>query len=237
MQISEDLVQYVIREVMKRLRADTQTTKPKAGLPLLHLVGKFSDLSTPALTRLQKNYKLYEHLNWEEVLPPEASVLITKLNIQALVRVAEGDEGCTVEGRALLAALLNGQPVAALAEGVCWRGYMKTAPAELVNRYRHCEKILMGYGLKLVDEMEAGQVLLGSSCGKATSNSLGLTTSDPRTKPDSRSGRRILSEAELIALCPSGGGMGQSLHLAPGDIMTPLARDYALALKINIIKG
>lgn len=234
MQISDDLIKHITGELMKRLDIRTE------GKPLLHLVGGREDLSTPALARIQDHFDVHEHREWEEPLPGNASVLITQLGVQALVRVAEGDEGCTVEGRALLAALLNGQPVAALKDGLVWRRYMSTAPKGLLNRYAHYESVLQGYGLKLVGENEIVPALLGRplSAPPALSSMPAKPLPEPATafvRP--RTGRRVVTEADLMNQCPVAKGYGQTLRLAPGDLLTPLAKDYALAMKIDLVRS
>ena len=52
-----------------------------------------------------------------------------------------------------------------------------------------------------------------------------------------RGRRRVLTEAEVRAACPLAGGPGQTLSLEPGDILTPLARDYVQSLKIDLRYG
>lgn len=240
MQISDDLIQYITSELMKRVRPDAPAEALAPAKPLLHLVGRREDLSTPALARIQESFEVREHLNWDDELPREASVLITSLNIQALVRVTEGDEGCTVEGRALLAALLNGQPVAALRDGLVWRRYLNTAPRGLLARYGHCENVLQGYGLKLVDEDQVAEALLGHPLAAPKSPQTLPVPAPPAAAPaftPSGSGRRVWSEAKVMEACPASRGPGQTLRLSPGDVLTPLAQDYLLAMKINLVKG
>jgi len=237
MQISDDLIQYITGELMKRLGQGAPTAAAK---PLLHLVGRREDLSTPALACIQAHFEVRLHQNWEDELPLEASVLITRLNIQALVRVAEGDEGCTVEGRALLAALLNGQPVAALRDGLLWRRYIPTAPRALLARYNSCENKLQEYGLKLVAEDEVVGALMGPPPSVPLAPQIRAAVPPPEpgaafVRPPS--GRRVLSEAKVMEACPASQGFGQTLHLSPGDVLTPLAQDYLLAMKINVVKG
>lgn len=237
MQISDELIKHITNELMKRLSGKA-TSKP-----LLHLVGSREHLSTVCLSQIQECFEIYEHCSWEDQLPASASVLITSLSLQALTRVASGDEGCTVEGRALLAALLNGQPVAALKDGLMWRRYMSTAPKGLLNRYAHYETILQGYGLKLVDESEVTAALLGNrsekwplSAPQETLGRIGYSGPEPSAAKPQR-GRRVISEADIIAECPVAKGLGQTLCLGSDDILTPLARDYALTMKIDLIKG
>ena len=235
MQISDDLIKHITRELMKRLGSRA------AEKPLLHLVGSREDLSTPALARIQESFEIHEHREWEELLPSNASVLITELNIQALVRVTEGDEGCTVAGRTLLAALLNGQPVAALKDGMVWRRYQSTAPRGLLNRYSHYESVLQGYGLKLVSEDEVTTALLGRKSSSAPL-APAIMPAEPLPEPAAtfvkpQTGRRVISEADLMKECPVAKGEGQSLRLGSGDLLTPLAQDYARAMKIDIIRS
>lgn len=241
MQISEDLVQYITRELMKRLGlASVEPAAPTAPAKLLHLVGPKEALSPTALAGLEKNFNVYEHKSWDEDLPPEASVLITSLSIQALTRVAEGDEGCTVEGRVLLAALLNGQPVAATKSGLLWRRYHNTGPKGLLAKYVHYENVLQTYGLKLVDEENIVESLLGpvKAAPKAIGFSLGQSWPEPVKSFTKAAGRRkVFSENDLMTACPVAGGLGQTLHLGPADLLTPLAQDYAKAMQINIITG
>lgn len=243
MQISDELVQYITSELLKRINkngAGPAAPSPPAAKPLLHLVGRREDLSTPELMKIQESFEVKEHKLWEDELPREASVCITSLSLQALVRVAEGDEGCTVEGRVLLAALLNGQPVCALKDGLVWRRYQATAPPGLLAKYAHYEKTLTGYGLKLVEGSEVAEALLGRP--RPAPAALGLSPSRPLPAAESLSGssagrRRVISENDIMAACPVAGGPGQNLSLLPGDILTPLARDYAKAMKINIVRN
>lgn len=48
------------------------------------------------------------------------------------------------------------------------------------------------------------------------------------------SGKRLISETELKAACPTG---GCSVRVSERAVLTALARDYATANKINIVKG
>ncbi|MDL2226494.1 hypothetical protein LJB86_02420 [Deltaproteobacteria bacterium OttesenSCG-928-M10] len=239
MQINDDLVKYITRELMKRLGAGASIPGAAPDKPLLCITGGLDKLSTPALMEIQKSFEICEFRNWDDPWPGKASVLITSLGLQALVRVAEGDEGCTVEGRALLKALLNGQPVAALAEGLAWRSYQSTAPKGLLNRYRHYETVLQGYGLKLVDENGVTAALAGRSAAPLSSASVlpGPAQGPAPAFAKPAGGRQVWSEADVMSACPVARGEGQTLRLGAGDFLTPLAQDYAKTMKINIIKG
>lgn len=56
-----------------------------------------------------------------------------------------------------------------------------------------------------------------------------------RPAPTAPGKRPVITEAELIKLCPPSGGEGQQLRLPQGAIVTPLARDYIRAMKITLI--
>ena len=240
MQISDDLIRHITNELLKRLGPGGSLPKGPADKPRLCLVGPGDRLSTPGLAKLEERFEICEFRNWDDHLPQDSCFLITSLGIQALVRVAEGDEGCTVEGRALLFALLNGCPVAALRDGMVWRGYMSTAPKGLLNRYSHCETVLQGYGLRLVDESEISEALLGKGFTNTVPVPASVLPAPAQGRPPivlKHTGRKVWSEADIIAACPPARGEGQTLTIGPADLMTPLAQDYVLAHKINLIKG
>ncbi|MDR2800697.1 MAG: hypothetical protein LBB52_05450 [Desulfovibrio sp.] len=228
MQISDELVNRVTRELLKRL-GDGESAD-RAQKPLLHLVGGRAGVSPDLAARLEESFAIHEHIAREDHVPPEALVLLSKLGVQALVRVAWGDEGCTVEGRALLEAILQGRPVAVLESGLAWRAFK--APESLSARYAEYEKTLQNYGLKIVDEDGAIPALLGretrAGAGEPTREAMPCAA-------QKRGGRRVINETAIKAACPEARGLGQTLAISPGDILTPLARDYALAMRINLV--
>jgi hypothetical protein len=63
---------------------------------------------------------------------------------------------------------------------------------------------------------------------------LGPPSKEPAVSASSSGRRRVLTEAEVRIACPVAGGPGQTLRLAPGDLLTPLARDYVQSLKIDL---
>jgi hypothetical protein len=100
-----------------------------------------------------------------------------------------------------------------------------------LDRYVRCEDLLVSYGVKLVDEAEIIAALLGRSAGRVRP----VSSVPVSGRPSGR--RRVLTEAEVRAVCPVAGGPGQTLRLGPGDFLTPLARDYVQALKLNLSRG
>jgi hypothetical protein len=208
--------------------------------PLLLVAGSCSYLSGATLAELEKSFAIKEFASFGEIPPPEAWAVIPRLNIQALCRAAAGDEGCTLEGRLLLSAFLNGRPVAAIRSQAEWRRYLGSAPSGLLDGYRKMEEKLVSYGLILCEEPELGQALAQRRPGESHA----APGPGQAGKPASRNGppgaafrgRRVISERELMALCPESLGPGQILSLSPRDLLTPLAMDYALSRKIAVIR-
>ncbi|MDR3176707.1 MAG: hypothetical protein LBU06_09275 [Desulfovibrio sp.] len=257
MQISDELISRVTRELIKRFGSGGGESPVPAPKPLLHLVGGRAGVSPAFAARLEEAFAIREHTAWEDHVPPEAVVLLSKLGIQALVRVASGDEGCTVEGRALLEAILLGRPVAVLESGLAWRA--SGAPKALAARYAEYEKTLESYGLKIVDEDGVIPALLGRETGdggplreaaspvperftNGTGGSPGKSLPRDACGRASQAlnvlksgGRRVINEAAIKAACPEARGLGQTFATSPGDILTPLAKDYALAMRINLV--
>jgi len=226
MEINDELVQKITEELWRRLGPQAPAAD---GRPRLLVVGDSAVLQPASWAELQKHFEVLEN-QADCCVPPEA-VLVTSLSLQALVRVAAGDEGCTPEGLALMTALLEGRPAAVLKSGLVWRRYQGTAPRPLLDRYVRCEDLLVSYGVKLVDEAEIIPALLGRSVGRRDPVQAAPASGRPRGR------RRVLTEAEVRVACPAAGGPGQTLRLAPGDLLTPLARDYVQSLKIGLSRG
>ena len=238
MQITDELVKYITAELLKRLNPQS-SVELKAEKKLLHLVGPKEALSTITTAKLNECFEIYHHQNWDDALPLNAVVLLTELNLQALVRVAEGDEGCTVAGRCLMTAILNGQTVVALEEGLVWRHYLSTAPKPLLAKYAGYERILQSYGLKITREENLLQVLCGHKTQVTADSSFvaPVPAIANAVSPNAGRGRKAISEAAIKAACPEDKGFGQTFTLNSDEILTPLAKDYAQVMKLNIIKA
>jgi hypothetical protein len=223
MEITDDLVRYITDELLKRLARGGEAAP--ADRPRLLLVGDPRDLSPPVLAEIRRHFEVLTEPPADPSEPFEASVLLTRLGLQALVRVAEGEAGCTPEGLALMAALLHGRPAVVLKSGLVWHRHRGAAPRALLDRYARCENSLTSYGVRLAEEGGLIAALVGR---------------EPAAAPPSgpRPGRRrVLSETEVRAACPAAGGPGQILNLEPGALLTPLARDYVLSMKIALVRN
>ncbi|MDR2386818.1 MAG: hypothetical protein LBE80_04435 [Deltaproteobacteria bacterium] len=232
--IDEQLVTRVTNEILKLLKAKgapasppgppaPEPAKPEAAKATLMVVGPLSALSEKTQSLLAEKFSLLPIRGLDQSGRPQAPLLITALGLQALVQVASGDEGCTEEGRALLSALLEARAVWALEAGLAWRKLSPLAPRVLVSIYRSAEATLVSAGLKIVPESGLMEAL-------GQKNPLALVSTKPRAGQSSR----VLTESILKNLFPEG-ALGP-LELRPGDILTPLGRDYLLAKKIPILK-
>jgi len=46
--------------------------------------------------------------------------------------------------------------------------------------------------------------------------------------------RKVVSEIDIMRLCPASGGIGQSVEIGVRDIITPLAVDYIAKMRITV---
>ncbi|MDR1546162.1 MAG: hypothetical protein LBU12_05525 [Deltaproteobacteria bacterium] len=234
MQIDDALVELVTTEILKRLKAASDgAAVPAPRTPLL-TVGSLDGLAPQTRAALEARHEITPAEGREPGQWPPAPVLLTSLGLQALVRTAQGDEGCTVEGMVLLSALLEGRRAVALEEGLVWRRHKDTAPRSLVSVYLACEAALKNAGLRIVDESRLLDALADPAAGRPSN----LTPLPPNLTPNLTPRTRVLTETRVQELFPpSTGPEARVLRLTPGDVLTPLARDWLLAKKIAVVAG
>lgn len=182
------------------------------------------------MAKLEEGYDIIRHSGLEAVFPDNAEVLVTKLGVQALVRVAEGDAGCTSEGAALLWALLRGKKPVIVEEGIEWRTFKGAMSPSLAAKYASHERILASYGAVFVGAADAANVLSGKSCPNLPTGNLSVVTSSQAKR------KKVINEVELMRLCPASAGPGQNVELGQKDILTPLAEDYIAKMRINVTR-
>jgi hypothetical protein len=235
MEINDSLVTMITQELLKRLRKGeslTDGTEKKEKPPLV-LIGGSSALSPPALAALESRFSIIAHDSLDANFPEDASVLVTKMSIQALTRVSEGDEGCTPEGYGLLWAVLRGKTAVILEEGMAWRAFGGTMPRALLEKYCAHERVLGSYGIKIVKDADIAAVFSGGACPSCTPRPVTASVS-PEVKP---AGKRVISERELMLVCPESKGYGQTFAIGPRDILTPLAADYVTRMRIVVSRS
>lgn len=239
MEIDDTLVSLITQELLKRLEQGNLSVslEEQEKTPLI-LIGGTAPLSADALASLKHRFHILGHDTLEEThLPDNAPVLATTLSIQALTQVSAGDPGSTPEGYGLLWAILRGKTPFVLEEGIEWRRFGTTMPRSLYEKYTGYEKIIAGYGIKIIKEKDVVSSLLGKS--RLPSPEKPLPVASPVSPPvmGRPPGKRVITETELMRLCPLSKGKGQTLVIGSGDILTPLALDYVTTMQISVCKS
>jgi hypothetical protein len=233
MKIDDALVTAITRELLKTLGGEDIVSSPAK--KTLVIAGDISDLQSPARSSLEAAYDIQCHEGLEACFSDDAGVLATRLSIQALARLAEGDAGCTPEGAALLWAFTRGKRPVILEEGIEWRRFRALMSPALAAKFSAHEKSLASYGAVFAGEADILRALAGgcSACPEGASGS-GAAAVPVSVAPAGAPRKRVIGEAELTRLCPVSGGFGQALELGPKDILTPLAVDYAAKMRITV---
>ena len=228
MEVNDALVTAITRELLKRLGGGGSP----AGKKPLVIAGDTSILGAAALASLEGNYDIARHSGLEALFPDNAEVLVTQLGVQALVRLADGDAGCTSEGAALLWALLRGKKPVIVEEGIEWRGFKNTMCPALAAKYVSCERTLAAYGAVFTGAGTVVQALSGKACPAPAVFGAPALGAAPARGTGAR--KRVLSEVDVMRLCPLAAGTGQAMEIGLTDILTPLAEDYISKMRIAV---
>ena len=224
MEVNDALVTAITRELLKRLGGGGS---PAGKRPLV-IAGDTSILGAAALASLEGSYDIARHSGLEALFPGNAEVLVTQLGVQALVRLADGDAGCTSEGAALLWAL---KPVI-IEEGIEWRGFKNTMCPALAAKYVSCERTLAAYGAVFTGAGTVVQALSGKACPAPAVFGAPALSAAPARGTGAR--KRVLSEVDVMRLCPLAAGTEQAMEIGLTDILTPLAEDYISKMRITV---
>lgn len=257
MQITDDLVNKITAELMKRLGAEPEApaSESACGFPgagsggsrpralVMGPEGSFSQALAAALrSSLELEFKLPEFSNLSDLAAYKVFIL-TRMSCTGLVQLALGfDEGCTWEARLALAGLMNGAKVFVLEEGLAWRAYQTAAPKGLTRHYADSEKTAQAYGLRLIPEADlpgAIQALRWDSAPPAPAGSWPKAAmipnlSEPADTLRPVNTKKLLTESDAVELCRDGAA---SITVAVGTIITPLAQDYLKVHKVTVVKG
>jgi hypothetical protein len=234
MELDDTLVTLITNELLKRLHNESFLDKvgavpvsPVVKKPPLVLIGGITGLQPGTVSALESRYDIRCQDGLEGV-SEDALVLVTSMSIRALVRLAQGDDGDTPEGAGLLWALLRGKRPVIREEGMIWRTFSPRIPPALADTYQGYERKLGCYGVQIVNE--AG---IPGALGE-TVVPVPVQTAPASAERVKKPGKRVITEMDLMRACPPVRGNGQSFELGPGDILTPLARDYVTSMHIDI---
>jgi len=244
MEINDALVTAITRELLKRLdvkslgrggeaeNASSPTLYPQPPVPIV-ISGELSDLGAASLACLEERFSIVPHSSLEAAFPENAEVLVTRLGVQALVRLSEGDAGCTNEGAALLWALLRGKKPIIVEEGIEWRRFKGAMTASLAARYASHERSLVSYGAVFVKKADLAKALSGNCSPKPSCPAI-PASANPAPLQGMAGSKRVINELELMRLCPASLGQGQAVEIGSRDILTPLAEDYIAKMRISV---
>lgn len=199
MEVSQSLVESITRQVLAALEAArAQTEKPKA---LRFGAGDWGDLDG--------HYTLEDAADYESTgtLAPYALVLLDHVPPTLLADLALGRGSCPA-ARAVSEALLGGKAVYLAEEGLLHRTLYSGANPAYYAMLEEYTARLAGFGVHLGARRDLARLLVrGESApgAPAQTNAPGLLTAEAARK-----------------LCRTCGGV---LRLAPGTVITPLARD------------
>jgi hypothetical protein len=143
-------------------------------------------------------------------------------------------------------------------EGIEWRAFKDTMSPALAAKFNAHERTLASYGVVFVRECalsggvlnpapgghggsapEAVKVCAAPVSGRGEPSPLRGSAEDTGSSPPVRGksagiGKRVISEIELMRLCPVAVGSGQVVEIGFKDILTPLANDYAAKMQITV---
>lgn len=81
---------------------------------------------------------------------------------------------------------------------------------------------------------ESGDESNGACPGPVCATPAAAASVHPVNPVQPQGRRRVISEAEIMRLCPSSAGTGQNVEIRCGDIITPLAEDYIAKMRITV---
>ena len=91
---------------------------------------------------------------------------------------------------------------------------------------------------ELLKRLESGDVLLSDE--KAENPQTGKTCREQACGTSRACGtvqagsKKVISEVDIMRLCPASSGIGQNVTIGLKDIVTPLAEDYIARMRITV---
>ena len=86
---------------------------------------------------------------------------------------------------------------------------------------------------ELLRRLESGELKFSGS-EKACPGPVCAAPAVPAGSAPAQGRRRVISEADIIRLCPASAGTGQIVEFGSRDILTPLAVDYIAKMCITV---
>lgn len=219
----ERLIEEIVREVKERLKAAAGLGKRQTAL----VIGQLSQKDRKVLEADFKLVSLEEDTDFR-------LVILAQTSIQLLAELAHGMP-VSPEGELILRALMEGNSVCFLEEGMAYRNYRGSASQPLMLQFREYEDALCRFGarrIRYAADICDWAAKMQQSCpvSKAAREKSGfrtdqdqITGKEPANIRDYTS-RKLLQESDLIRARGSG---VRNVLLGADTILTPLAADYA----------
>ncbi|CAM3791911.1 hypothetical protein [Mesobacillus zeae] len=165
-------------------------------------------------------------------------IIIPSLSAAMMANLAAGVARTSGE-EFVLAMLLQGKRVIALADGLEYKRYKKTAPILFYKMYEELEHKLEGYGIEFT-----GLGNLSELCDKVPMET--VKTQGEKAIPELEAkeetvtqncaivDRKLITEVDLRKFCLKNQKL---VAVRPDAIITPLAKDYIRTNKITIKRG
>ncbi|MDR0486361.1 MAG: hypothetical protein LBH29_06530 [Elusimicrobiota bacterium] len=89
---------------------------------------------------------------------------------------------------------------------------------------------------ELLKRLQSGELSGNKCCSQSVSSQPCGQSAPIYSNTQGKVKKRVISVLDIQNACPASGGAGQSFSVASSDIITPLAMDYILKMRINVIK-
>lgn len=224
MELTAELMEQVIREVLRRMDTASTPACPAPQRPRALVLGDLPGAGAALFSR----YTLESAEHYEGDICPYAWVLVTRLTGGGLADLALGrDDSPSL--RAVADALLTGKPVWVLPDALCHRAHSKTASSAYYQMLEGYVRRLETFGVRVGPLSELEQSLQEPAAAARQ-------TACPRQEasPAAPVGKKLITARDAQELVKGGGG---SVCLAKGTLITPSARDVFSSARVQITFG
>ena len=222
MELTAELTERVIREVLRRMDAASAPVCPAPERPRALVLGDLPGAGAALFSR----YTLVSAEHYDGDICPYAWVLVTRLTSGRLADLALGrDEGAELQ--AVADALLTGKPVWILPDAFYHRGHSKTANSAYYQMLEGYVRRLETFGVRVGQLAELEQSLQEPVGSRETACPKPAASTAPV-------GKKLITARDAQELVKSGQGR---VRLEKGTLLTPSAKDVLTGAKVQIEFG
>lgn len=225
----EALVQRITAEVMEQLKAMGLQKRPSGRRALvLSPEGSGYGAVTQELEALGIPWQIIK--GWDSSLldPSEEDILVVpELPVSSLAYIAMGIEGDCL-AKSVISRLFHGKEILMLEDGMAHRRFEKTSGVAFYQMYQEYEGKLKQFGIKVGKLQDLQCQSTPQPVAKGICEMEKLPTEVPHIQTRIIT-EQVLNSLELVE--------HQKISISPKAILTPLAKDYIRAKKIEVIRG